>query len=127
MRRKRLPSSHKSSFLLDENVSNNLKKHLKSKGYAVITVQELNKRGIKNSQLLELARNENRILITYDKDFLSLKLKPEDSLIIINIHPLIDENVLPAFNIILQSLSTIDFNKNIIVLYEKDFISNEKT
>lgn len=127
MRKKRLPSSHKSSFLLDENVSNNLKKHLKSKGYAVITVQELNKRGIKNSQLLKLARNENRILITYDKDFLSLKLKPEDSLIIINIHPLIDENVLPAFNIILQSLSTIDFNKNIIVLYEKDFISNEKT
>lgn len=127
MRKKRLPSSHKSSFLLDENVSNNLKKHLKSKGYAVITVQELNKRGIKNSQLLKLARNENRILITYDKDFLSLKLKPEDSLIIINIHPLIDENVLPAFNFILQSLSTIDFNKNIIVLYEKDFISNEKT
>lgn len=33
--------------------------------------QELNKRGIKNNQLLELARNENRILITYDKDFLS--------------------------------------------------------
>lgn len=99
---KKLPSSHKSSFLLDENVSYNLKKYLKSKGYPAITVQELNKRGIKNSQILELARNENRILITYDKDFLSLNLKPEDSLIIINIHPLIDEKVLPAFNIILQ-------------------------
>ena len=42
--RKRVVSApHKLKFLLDENVSNNLRKFLVSKGYDVITVQALNK------------------------------------------------------------------------------------
>ena len=65
-RKRKVPQSHDAKFLLDENVSNNLRKLLISKGYDAITVQELNKRGAKNSALVELARKKNRILITYD-------------------------------------------------------------
>ena len=50
-----LPVPHSSDFLLDENVSINLKKLLISKEYNVETVQELNKRDIKNNELLKLA------------------------------------------------------------------------
>ncbi len=70
-----MPQSHEAKFLLDENVSNNLRKLLISKGYDAITVQDLNKRGVKNSTLLEIASKESRILITYDKDFIELKRK----------------------------------------------------
>jgi len=36
-------------------------------GYVVITVQDLNKRGVKNKELMELARIEKCILIICDK------------------------------------------------------------
>lgn len=52
---RRLPAHHSYNFLLDENVSINLKKLLISKEYNVEKVQELNKRGIKNNELLKLA------------------------------------------------------------------------
>lgn len=47
-----MPQSHEAKFLLDENVSNNLRKLLISKGYDAIIVQDLNKRGVRNSTLL---------------------------------------------------------------------------
>ena len=74
---KKLPSSHEIKFLLDENISFGVKKLLSSKNYDVKTVQDLKKRGIKNSELMELARIDNNILITSDKDFLYLNKTPE--------------------------------------------------
>ena len=63
-RKKVVLASHNVKFLLDENVSNNLKKLLILKGYDVVTVQDLKKRGTKNSVLMELAKIKNRVLIT---------------------------------------------------------------
>ncbi|MBN1215731.1 MAG: DUF5615 family PIN-like protein [Candidatus Lokiarchaeota archaeon] len=68
-----MPASIKFNFLLDENVSNNLKKFLISDGHDVVSVQDLNKRGAKNSELMKLASVKNRILISYDKDFFYFK------------------------------------------------------
>jgi hypothetical protein len=51
---RKLGLSLKYQFLLDENVSINLKKLLESNSHKVETVQELNKNGINNSKLLEL-------------------------------------------------------------------------
>jgi hypothetical protein len=48
-----------------------IKKFLISKEYNVETVQELNKKGIKNNELLRLTSVSRRILITYNKDFLN--------------------------------------------------------
>ena len=93
---KKLSQSLKFQFLLDENVSQGLKKLLEAKGHEVKTVHSLNRRGIKNNKLLELAREPKNILVTSDKDFLYLSISNEDSIILIDIHPLIDENVLPA-------------------------------
>lgn len=104
---RRLPVPQSSDFLLDENVSINLKKLLILKEYNVETVQELNKRGIKNSELLKLASASRRILITYDKDFLNFKIEPEHFIILIDIHPLTDENVLPVFEKFLKNFSTL--------------------
>ena len=78
-------------------------------------VQELNKRGIKNSELLKLASASRRILITYDKDFLNFKIEPEHLIILIDIHPLIDENVLPVFERFLNNFSPSVLMENIII------------
>jgi len=121
-----VPQSHDAKFLLDENVSNNLKKLLISKGYDTITVQELNKRGAKNSELVELARKKNRILITYDKDLIEFKLKSENYLILIDIHPLIDENVLPNFEKFLKSFSFEKLTENIVILEEDGIVLKKK-
>ena len=126
LRKKVVPALHKFKFLLDENVSNNLRKFLVSKGYDVITVQSLNKRSLKNSELLELARVDNRILITYDKDFIFFKHKIDNNLIIIDVHPLIDENVLPMFQKYLKSLKINDLRDNFIILKKDEFILKKK-
>jgi len=121
-----VPQSHDAKFLLDENVSNNLRKLLLSKGYDVITVQELNRRGVKNSELVEIARKKSRILLTYDKDFIEIKYERENYLILIDIHPLIDENVLPSFEKFLKSFSFKKLTDNIIILGEDGIILRKK-
>lgn len=126
LRKKVVPASHNFRFLLDENVSNNLKKNLVLKGHDVITVQDLNKNGAKNSEVIELARIEKRILITYDKDFVFFKYKIDNYLIIIDVHPLIDENVLPIFQDFLKSLNLTTLKENFIILKKDEVVFKKK-
>lgn len=126
-RKRAVPPSPSFRFLLDENVSNNLGRLLITKGHDVVTVQELNKRGTKNSELMELARLKNRILISYDKDFIYFKHEIDNFLIIIDIHPLIDENVLPIFEKCLKSLNFKDLKDKFIILKKDNIIYKEKS
>ena len=125
-RKKAVPMPHKFRFLLDENVSNNLKKNLMSSGHDVITIQDLNKRGVKNSELMEIARIDKRILITYDKDFVFFKHEIDNYLIIIDIHPLIDENVLPILQNFLKSYDLDDLKDNLIILKKDKTLFKKK-
>ena len=113
-------------FLLDENVSFNLKRLIKSKGFEVKTLQDINKRGTKNSELLKESRKTESVLITCDKDFLNIKKNPEDLVIIIDIHPLIDENTIPVFENFLKNLKISDLKNNIIVLTKTNYILKPK-
>jgi len=126
LRKKVVPAYKKPKFLLDENVSNNLKKFLISSGYDVVSAQDLNKRGAKNSELMDLARVNERILITYDKDFFHFKHKKDDLLIIIDVHPLIDENVIPLFTKYIHSLKLEDLTTNFIILDHKGLMLEKK-
>ena len=125
-RKKKVPQPHDAKFLLDENVSNNLRKLLISKGYDAITIQELNKRGAKNSELIEIARQKRRILVTYDKDFMESTHESDNFLILIDIHPLIDENVLPNFEKYLNTFSFEELKSEIIILKEDGIILKKK-
>jgi len=115
---KKLPSSPNFQFLQDENVSKNLKKLLQSRGYEAQTVQELKRQTIKNTKLLELARQLQHILITCDKDFLYYSYLPIDSIILIDIFPMIDEKILENF---LNRISPNSLKGNLIILYENRF------
>lgn len=86
----------------------------------------MNKRGTKNSELLEIARKNYRILITYDKDFINFKLETDTYLVLIDIHPLIDEHVLPNIEKFLNSFSLEDLRDNCIILNEDGMLLKKK-
>jgi predicted nuclease of predicted toxin-antitoxin system len=122
-----LLTSEKYNFLLDENVSIHLKRILIDNGHNVKTIQDLNIRSIKNNDLIKLSRDTNCILITYDKDFLHVKYRPEDHLIIVDIHPLTDDKVLPAFEKFIKSFTPLKLKDNILILYETNYKLKKKS
>jgi predicted nuclease of predicted toxin-antitoxin system len=56
-------------FLADENIPILAVQSLKKKGVEVIALTELSKAGLNDETVLHLAHDENRILVTFDKDF----------------------------------------------------------
>ncbi|MHA2296805.1 MAG: DUF5615 family PIN-like protein [Candidatus Hodarchaeales archaeon] len=75
--------------MLDENVPRSLKNHLLKQQYIAVTIQELNKRGISNGEVAELAIDQDYVIITFDEDFTVLKeeLRKRVKIIYIKIHP----------------------------------------
>ena len=55
-------------FLADENVPYGVIKRLRKEGIDIISVYDV-QRGITDPEVAELANQEERILITFDKDF----------------------------------------------------------
>ena len=64
------------NFLVDEGVDAPIVRTLREKGHDVLYIAELDP-GIDDEVILEQARNENRILITLDKDFGELVFRLE--------------------------------------------------
>lgn len=57
-----------SKFLADENIDQPIVEKLRSKGFDVVAVEEEIK-GASDSEVLNKAVDEDRILITFDRDF----------------------------------------------------------
>lgn len=55
-------------FLVDECVGNGIAEWLRSQGYDTVSILEISP-GIPDDEVLHMAFQENRILITIDKDF----------------------------------------------------------
>ena len=61
-------------FLTDENIPRAAVKFLRLRKHNVKDIKEENLIGIEDSEILDIARKGNRILITRDKDFLNISL-----------------------------------------------------
>ncbi len=61
------------NFLADEDVPYNNVKFLRSNDVDIISVLDV-QRGMKDKIIMEYARKENRVIITFDKDFIELAL-----------------------------------------------------
>ena len=68
---------------------------------------------------MKLTEEKNWILVTHDSDFLNLTSKPEHGIIIIKIHPAIDEVSGEILENFLNSVNHEIFKGNIIILEEK--------
>lgn len=56
-------------FLTDENIAKSVVNSLRKAGFNVKDIKEENLQGTNDKDILNLANNENRIIITHDKDF----------------------------------------------------------
>lgn len=60
-------------FLSDENLPRSILRYLRSQGHNVKDIQEEGLRGLPDEQIVEIASREERIIITYDKDFIAFQ------------------------------------------------------
>jgi len=87
--------------LLDENLPVQAHEFLRKSGHDVMRVRS----GMKNGDVILLAAQERRILITLDKDFLdSRRYPPRDyaGIICIRVHPPVFERIAKALQRLLQ-------------------------
>ncbi|MEK7173660.1 MAG: DUF5615 family PIN-like protein [Patescibacteria group bacterium] len=108
-------------LLCDENIPYLIKTSLEQRGFDVGCVTP----GMKDNVVAELARREQRILITFDSDFANILAYPPSKyfgILRINIHP-------PFPNIILVALERVfnvfkkqkDFHKKLIIVEASTF------
>lgn len=107
-------------FLVDECTGPAVAHWLRKQGYDVFSVYEQS-RGIEDEEIVEKANNENRILITNDKDFgekIYRDKKLHKGLILLRLE---DERVIRKIAVIQQLLENYSDNlpNNFIVVTEK--------
>ena len=59
-------------FYLDENMNHDIARALRGRGIDVMTTAEADNIGATDEQQLAFAREENRVIVTQDEDFLIL-------------------------------------------------------
>ena len=97
---------------------------MKEGGHDVETVSDLGRREISNSDLLGLATKQNRILVTFDQDFLLPHKTPHKGVLLVIIVPNTDDHVLPVIRKYLKRLDTVEFPNKIVILTENSLRIN---
>ena len=71
-------------FLLDENIPNEFKKALKSRGFVVESINVKKYSGMSDKEVLNLAYKKHLVIISFDADFCNLKKENHFGIIKIN-------------------------------------------
>jgi len=103
-------------YLLDENIPLSLYKTLQE-NYDVKRVQEI-RRGLSDREVLRIARKEERVLVTLDKDFARLQLASRKvTVVLIDIHPPLPWEVTEVF---VNNIKIIEENRGRLIIMKKD-------
>lgn len=108
-------------FLTDENIAIGVVKFLRSRGHDVKDVKESGLIGKSDINILEVAKKENRIVITHDKDFADLAKNPNNKhkgIIIIRLFDQSPKNAIDALTKLLKAYSSDKIKGSIIILRE---------
>ena len=120
-------SQMKYDFFCDENITKKLQNTIKKFGFETDSVRNQKIFGLSNGELVKYLNSRNKILITFDKDFLKTELSLEQGVIIIDVNPNRDEFTVPILERFLNILKTekIDL-KGKKILLNQEFLSNFK-
>jgi len=105
-------------LLIDENIRREIVNFLQESGHDIMTVLS----GSKNGEIIQLATEEKRILLTHDKHFSDIFLYPPENfygIVRIKIHPPTVSSVIKALENLLNKISQSAIEKHLIIL-EKD-------
>ncbi len=111
-------------FLLDENVPLSIGVFLRDMGFDVVHAKEVEMLGASDNHIMELARRQERTLITFDKHFADLVLYPPNThwgVIRIRIHPPLLDDVTEALEHFLKEFDTSAVQGTLIVLENDGF------
>ena len=111
-------------FLVDENIFPKITLFLRESGHDVKSIQEEGLFRTTDDEIIRIAKNDNRTIITFDKHFgNTLKYPPANTagIIHIRIHPPLLEDILPAMDNLLKKYEPPSFNGTRIVLSNKGY------
>ena len=111
-------------FLLDENVPLSIGVFLRDMGFDVVHAKEVEMLGASDNHIMELARHEERTLITFDKHFADLVLYPPNThwgVIRIRIHPPLLADVTEALAHFLKQFDMTTIRGTLVVLENDGF------
>jgi len=106
-------------FLVDENVFPQVISRLRKSGHDVKAVKESSPPKTSDDIIIDLALNEKRTIITFDKHFGNIiNYPPKDlfGIILIRIHPPLLDDIYYAIDNLFKRYQTDSFAKRLIVL-----------
>jgi len=103
-------------WLLDVNITKKIQNLLEERGDDVATLIELGYRRLRNGDVLAKANEFKRVLLSYDYDFIQLTQGIHPGVIVIRIHPCIDEEVIPVFEGFLKSFKLENIPRDKIIV-----------
>ncbi len=115
-----MPGSHK--LYLDQMLPLDAALKLRSKGHNVLRAQEVGQSRSDDSQILQKAISENRVLITLDEhfgDWVILPLKKHPGVIRLKVNPTTSYNILKLLIPFLDSYSSEKLENNLVILSPK--------
>ena len=110
-------------WLLDVNVTKKVQNLLEERGEDVVTLIDLGYRRLRNGEVLAKAKELNRVLLSYDRDFIQLTQGTHPGVVVLRIHPCIDEKIIPALKHFLTNLNEESLPNHLIVLERTQIIT----
>ncbi|MBI5613928.1 DUF5615 family PIN-like protein [Candidatus Gottesmanbacteria bacterium] len=108
-------------FLVDENVPQSLIQFLTYSGYDCLDIKSTQRRGLSDEGVIQWARTEDRIILTYDKDFLFPQEKTTGiSCIVLRFPGLPPKEVIPYLSSVLEKIVSGDIQLPAVLSIDKD-------
>jgi len=111
-------------FLMDENIPPAVVDFLRNRGFDAKEVRQTEIHGASDDEIMQLAIQDGRVLVTFDKHFSNILLYPIHSycgVIRIRIHPPLLLDIIQAFDLFLQKFDLANFRGTLIVLEREGF------
>lgn len=111
--------------IIDENISNEIKKLLVKVKIDVLDLKEKRYRQLPDRQIIDIAVKENRIILTHDKDYLSYMVDPNchAKIILIALKPHTEERVMAIGKFLIDSSILSEIKKSAIIDYRQEKIT----
>jgi len=111
-------------FLADENIPLKIIQYLRKLGYKVFDLREQKIKFLTDDQVLQLAKDKNLVLITFDKHFANITKYPPQNyngIIRIRIHPPVFEDIRNSLKLFLNKISINEMYGKLIILEKKGY------
>ncbi|MEK7141819.1 MAG: DUF5615 family PIN-like protein [Patescibacteria group bacterium] len=111
-------------FLVDENVPQTIIRYLRVHGHDTTDVKRTVHRSDPDQRLLELAAVEDRILLTFDKDFVTPVYLPQNAAIVVLHFPRVrPADVLPKIEQLLDALTRKQLKRPYRIILQEQSVS----